>query len=157
LSKLPIKLIGFSKGVVVLNQLLFDWHALNVSLKEDKDSTCPYEKITLKEWFSQIETICWLDGGHNGSSNTWISEADILRSLIHKSNVKADVRVTPYQIKDFGRPWIREEEARFSTILKTFCQSDTSRFRRNVYFENEKRSLANHFRIVDTICDVQLL
>lgn len=63
-----IVLIGFSKGCVVLNQFVHEIHE-NVAEKE------------LKTFISSIKDIYWLDGGHAGGSNVWITDSQALKSL----------------------------------------------------------------------------
>merc|ERR1719510_2775222 len=98
--------------------------------------------------------MAWLDGGHNGGKMTWITDENILLSLVNLSNIK----VTPYQIDDHNRPWIKEEESLFYSILhKLNGKSSDLRLRRHVYFKNEKISLQNHFKVIDTLFDKPLL
>ena len=56
LSTKPKKIVGFSKGVVVLNQLMID-------SREESGV----------DFFKLVETMCWLDGAHNGGLLTWMS------------------------------------------------------------------------------------
>ncbi|MEE6516674.1 hypothetical protein FKM82_026345, partial [Ascaphus truei] len=58
--------IGFSKGCVVLNQLLYELH----QAKKDTE---------LNSFLANIEAMYWLDGGHSGGSETWITCPDILK------------------------------------------------------------------------------
>lgn len=126
----PKKIIGFSKGVVVLNQLVFEWKHSN------------------SDFFKSIETLCWIDGGHNNPKDpVWITDNDTLQFLAD-SKVKIDIRCTPYQIQDRRRSWIGEQEAKFSHKLKQLLPDQ--RFRRKVFFLDEQPSLLNHFRALDT-------
>ena len=144
-----MKLVGFSKGVVCLNQILIDFYKLENKCDADDE---------LRRWFSNVETMAWLDGGHNGGKMTWITDENILLSLVNLSNIKVDIRVTPYQINDHNRPWIKEEELLFYSILhKLNGKSSDLRLRRHVYFKNEKISLLNHFKVIDTLYDNPLL
>ena len=61
---MPKKIIGFSKGVVVLNQLMID--SRDRDKKDSKEKSC-------KDFFDLVQTMCWLDGGHNGGILTWIA------------------------------------------------------------------------------------
>uniref|UniRef100_A0A8C5UGV8 Chromosome 2 open reading frame 69 n=1 Tax=Malurus cyaneus samueli TaxID=2593467 RepID=A0A8C5UGV8_9PASS len=61
-------LIGFSKGCVVLNQLLYE-------LKEAKKDK------NIDAFLKNIKAIYWLDGGHSGGSNTWVTCPEILKEL----------------------------------------------------------------------------
>ena len=42
--------------------------------------------------------MVWLDGGHNGTEDTWVTNPDVVKSLA-ATNIKLDIRVTPYQVK----------------------------------------------------------
>ena len=146
---MPVKVVGFSKGVVCLNQILIDLYKFENKCDADDK---------LRRWFSNVETMAWLDGGHNGGKMTWITDENILLSLVNLSNIKVDIRVTPYQIDDHNRPWIKEEESLFYSILhKLNGKSSDLRLRRHVYFKNEKISLLNHFKVIDTLFDKPLL
>ena len=146
-----MKLVGFSKGVVVLNQLLFDWHTLSSATTSSNDD----ENELMKKFFLQTEKISWLDGGHNGGKFTWICDDFVLSSLINKTNISIDIRVTPYQIRDKYRPWIMQEESIFFSCLYEKCNLNNDQFRihRKVYFQDEKKSLLNHFKVLETLSD----
>ncbi len=145
LSGLPKKVVGFSKGTVVLNQLVREW-----------STGCKEHMAGLK-----IETLSWIDGGHSNGpvQPTWINDVKILDFLACDTDCKIDVRVTPYQICDKKRPWIATEERHFSNYLLRKLQTMESAYRiqRRIYFEDEKASLLNHFRVLDTLKDYPLL
>ena len=145
-----ITLIGFSKGVVVLNQVLHDLQILLGDAQNDQK-----EKSKLCEFTKQIEKMIWLDGGHNGGKDTWITDEAVLETLAKKTNIKIEVKVTPYQVKDNRRPWIGQEEKRFRNILgNKFHLWKSDRLIRNLYFEEEEANIENHFRILTTLgCD----
>ena len=126
----------------MLNQLLYDFHALKTMSVEDKEAPT--------KLFSSISKMCWLDGGHNGGKLTWPTDKSILKSFADESSINVDVRVTPYQVKDVMRPWIGKEEKVFSS---TFRQLAASRLARSIHFVEDEPSLVNHFRVIDTLCD----
>lgn len=127
-------LIGFSKGVVVLNQLL---HELDRS-----------DSKMLKE----IVKMCWFDGGHNGGQKTWITDEALLKSLVAR-NIEVDIRVTPYQIHDDHRPWIGQEEKKFSRTLARLGANVS----REVYFEDKTPiDIEDHFQVLLTVTTKQL-
>jgi len=149
-----ITLIGFSKGVVVLNQVLHDLHMLHEDSQDDNN-----EKQRLKDFSNQIERMIWLDGGHNGGKDTWITDESVLETLANKTNIYIEVKVTPYQVKDNRRPWIGQEEKRFRNILGNKLQLyKRNRLKRDLYFEDEEANIDNHFKILTTLgCDNQFL
>ena len=113
------------------------------------------EKEDLKRFSEQIEKMIWLDGGHNGGKDTWITDEAVLETLAKKTNIEIEVKVTPYQVKDNRRPWIGQEEKRFRNILGfEFHLWKSNRLSRDLYFEEEEANIDNHFRILTTLgCD----
>ena len=145
-STLPKTLIGFSKGVVVLNQLLLDWDQLQ---KMEKGLEHCHER----ELFGSISTWCWLDGGHNGGQDTWITSQSSLRSFIVNSSWNIVIKVTPRQVQCAQRPWIGKEEKKFRSILRRSLESQNESWRleRTLHFEEDEPNITNHFRIIDTL------
>ena len=74
----PVTLIGFSKGVVVLNQVL-------------------RELSTLSDHNLTLTSMVWLDGGHNGGRDIWPTDRRLLQRLA-EAGIKVEVRVSPYQV-----------------------------------------------------------
>ena len=133
---LPLAIIGFSKGCVVLNQFLFE-------LKDAENNP------DLNEFVRSISAWYWLDGGHSKESNTWIIDEEVLQDLA-KLKTQINVHVTPYQMKDMNRLHIGEQERLFVDTLKKLGADVTE----TLHFEDEKRSLENHFRVLGKISDV---
>lgn len=72
LDKAKLILIGFSKGCVVLNQLIYEFHYLKTLTPDDS---------TMLSFVSRITEMFWLDGGHAGNKNTWITSRSLLETL----------------------------------------------------------------------------
>ncbi|KAG8262871.1 hypothetical protein J6590_045070 [Homalodisca vitripennis] len=72
LDKTDIQLMGFSKGCVVLNQFIYEFHYCKTLTPED-DSMC--------QLIPRIRHMFWLDGGHAGGKNTWITSRSLLETL----------------------------------------------------------------------------
>lgn len=81
-------IIGFSKGAVVLNQFLYEFHYLKTLTPDDS---------SVMGIVSRIKDMYWLDGGHSGGKNTWITSRPLLETFtrlgglrnmrqIHKKN-----------------------------------------------------------------------
>lgn len=138
---LPLILIGFSKGCVVLNQLV---HELGkyVHLQEEAQGTSNIEQ--LRSFVHQIKAIYWLDAGHSGEKEAWVTDDHLLDHLA-ALGAKVRVHVTPHQVKCPARPWIGEEEKAFVTKLKKrgVDVEDT------LHFGDDERSLEKHFRVLD--------
>ncbi|XP_050293057.1 mitochondrial protein C2orf69 isoform X2 [Anthonomus grandis grandis] len=71
LSLLDITLIGFSKGCVVLNQFLHEFHQF-ASVKNEE----------MLSFIRKIRDMYWLDGGHSGGKHTWVNDKEILRTVV---------------------------------------------------------------------------
>ena len=126
----PFEIVGFSKGCVVLNQLLYDLG----DARRDTET---------RLFVSRLQKMHWLDGGHEGGSNTWITKGDILRQLLD-TNIKICIHVTPYQIKDQMRLWIGKEKRKFvETLRKLNVDVEDT-----VHFADQERSLDNHFKVL---------
>lgn len=97
----------------------------------------------MDEFLTCIKDMYWLDGGHNGGKNTWITSRSLLETLT-RLGVRIHVHLTPYQLQDDRRPWIRKEEKLFSELLKKFSASIS----RHIHFENEPATLQQHLRII---------
>jgi hypothetical protein len=85
LPKTPVHLIGFSKGCVVLNQLV---HEL-ASVESDQDA---------QELLSRVTTITWLDGGNNYTYYHFIEE---YASLCFTVSVCNHANLCPYKMGMF--------------------------------------------------------
>lgn len=123
----PISLVGFSKGIIVLNQLLYE---LAKSCKE---------KPILSE---RAKTFYFLDGGHNGGKNVYLTDIDIIKRLIDKNY---SCHVTPYQINDENRPYIKREYELFIKNIKQLGGNIKS----HCYFENQHPTIINHLKILE--------
>lgn len=150
LSCLPKTLIGFSKGVVVLNQLLLDWHQLQKMETEHE---------YLLQFYKSIHTWIWLDGGHNGGQDTWMTSEGPLNTFVNNSEWNIQIKVTPRQVNDPMRPWIGKEEKKFRSVLKRLLEdrNESSRLKRTLVFADEEPSILNHFRVIDTLNKNDLL
>lgn len=128
----PIKLIGFSKGSVVLNQFLYSFSAL-------KDN--PVEEIA--QFTNRISDLYWLEGGHSGSAETWVTNRGVLENFA-KMKITVHIHVTPYQVFCDTRPRIGKEERFFRETLQRLGV----KVLRTLYFEEEPRCIENHFKIL---------
>lgn len=79
LEKCNIELVGFSKGCVVLNQFLHEFHNFNNDLGFEND-------WEINDLIRRIEVIRWLDGGHNGVQGMWITSEEILDTYAKMGN-----------------------------------------------------------------------
>ena len=129
----PKHVIGFSKGCVVLNQLLYE---LKTALSDDK----------VRPFVSSVQTMTWLDGGHSGHGNgepTWVCDESVLQ-VLSATAIRVYSHVSPYQISDAMRPWKGKEHKKFISLLRKLKIGVTN----TVYFEDEPASIENHFQIL---------
>jgi len=126
-----ITLVGFSKGCVVLNQFLFELPIM------DSD-------VVLKDFVSKFKAIYWLDGGHKGNKNTWVTDSDVLKSLADLK-IKLFVHVTPYQVDDPMRAWIGKQYWKFVDKLKNLGANIMS----TKHHKDELPTIANHFDVLN--------
>ncbi|KAL7648714.1 UNVERIFIED_CONTAM: hypothetical protein RMT77_000621 [Armadillidium vulgare] len=136
-KSLNINLIGFSKGCVVLNQLITEIYTLSQTQNEENDD--------LLQFWRKIKSIYWLDGGHSGGKHTWITQRSILNNLATFPDLSIHVHVTPYQVRDERRPWIRTECKSFVETLKRANANISYK----LHFEEETPSLEKHFEVLD--------
>ncbi|XP_045169618.2 mitochondrial protein C2orf69 homolog [Mercenaria mercenaria] len=128
-----VKIIGFSKGCVVLSQLMYELD----HFKDDKN---------VKLFLDKVSAIYWLDGGHNGGVKGYITDNKVLKD-IKKLEKDLFVLVTPYQIKCINRRWIGKEEAEFVKKLEALG-AKIQEFR---YFMDEPGSIENHFKVLTKV------
>ena len=98
----------------------------------------------LQQFLGRLRAMYWLDAGHSGGCGAWVTDDDLLRCLA-SLNVEVHVHVTPQQVCDPNRSWIREEEKEFVDKLRLHGTSVTE----VLHFEHEERSLENHFRVLN--------
>ncbi|XP_014481358.1 PREDICTED: UPF0565 protein C2orf69 homolog isoform X1 [Dinoponera quadriceps] len=132
-----LSLMGFSKGCAVLNQFLHEFHYYQEHPNNDTD---------IRGFTKLIRDMWWLDAGHNGPRNTWITEQSVLRSFA-KLKINTHIHVTPYQVRDTYRPWIREEENCFNENLQRMGVP----VQRILHFGDKARSLSSHFNVLTCI------
>ncbi|XP_060731773.1 mitochondrial protein C2orf69 homolog isoform X1 [Tachysurus vachellii] len=126
-----LTLVGFSKGCVVLNQMV---HEL-ASARTDPE---------LRQFLDSISDMYWLDGGHPGTGDTWVTDKWALAELA-SSGVALHTHVTPYEVCDPARAWVGREHRCFVKTLEELG----ARITQNLHFEDEPACIANHFRVIE--------
>lgn len=142
MDKAELTLIAFSKGSVVLNQLIYEFHYIKTLTPDD----CSMMRLV-----SRIRAIYWLDGGHSAPKNTWITSRSLLETL-ERLNVSIHVHVTPYQVLDDRRPWIRRDEKAFTDLLKRLGANLT----RVLHFDSGTTNLFTHFEVLEVFRQYEL-
>lgn len=137
----PVDIIGFSKGCVVLNQLLYE---LNSKLEAGSDT---------RAFIDRVGRMTWLDGGHAGHGEpTWVCDANAL-SALKQTNIMLEIHVTPYQVKDPMRPWKGKEYRKFINALRRLGL----KFENKMHFKEEEGCIENHFKVLQDFAPDQLL
>ena len=153
LATLPVTVIGFSKGCVVLNQILHELPNYVVSPKGNPDgsrspSASPklsmHNVKAMREFILRIKAFYWLDGGHSGDHGAWITDDELLKTLA-SSKAEIHVHVTPHQVFDPHRPWIGEEKCEFVAKLGHFGAT----VKDTIHFEHEEATLEKHFMVLE--------
>ncbi|XP_059609280.1 mitochondrial protein C2orf69 homolog isoform X2 [Phlebotomus argentipes] len=135
LDKATLTLIAFSKGSVVLNQFIYEFHYLKTLTPDDS---------SMMRLVSRIRDMYWLDGGHSAPKNTWLTSRSLLETLT-RLNINLHVHVTPYQVLDERRPWIRRDEKAFTDLLKRLGAPLT----RVLHFDSGVTNLFTHFEVLE--------
>lgn len=126
-----LTLVGFSKGCVVLNQLV---HELAGALAQPQTGRLA----------QALSDMFWLDGGHPGGSGTWVTDQRALGALA-SSGVHVHAHVTPYEVRDPMRAWVGQEYASFVESLRELG----ARLTTELHFESRPASIENHFRVIE--------
>uniref|UniRef100_A0A336MTM9 CSON006651 protein n=1 Tax=Culicoides sonorensis TaxID=179676 RepID=A0A336MTM9_CULSO len=143
LDKCDLALIGFSKGCVVLNQFIYEFHYIKTLTPDDS---------SMMRLVSRIKDMYWLDGGHGGGKNTWITSRSLLETLC-RLNINIHVHVSPYQVQDDHRPWIRKEEKAFTDLLKRLGANLTRHLHSS---DSNVSNLFTHFEVLHGFKKYQL-
>ncbi|XP_075937891.1 mitochondrial protein C2orf69 homolog [Anarhichas minor] len=130
LSGFSLTLVGFSKGCVVLNQMVYELAGARADLQ-------------MSHFVEGVSDMYWLDGGHPGGSETWVTNQQVLKELA-ASGVSVHAHVTPYEVCDPMRAWVGREHGHFIKTLEEFG----ARPSKNLHFEDEPPSIENHFRVI---------
>lgn len=125
-----IEIVGFSKGCVPLNQIMFE-------IATESQSS------EIETFISRIKSVYWLDAGHNGRKDTWITNDSVLEKIA-ATKIPLFVHVSPYQVKDPNRPWIGKEEKKFIQKLKVL----KANLKETKHHFDEPGSIDNHFLIL---------
>ncbi|KAK7938400.1 hypothetical protein WMY93_001726 [Mugilogobius chulae] len=95
-----------SKGCVVLNQLVYELPGAQ-------------SDPLMSEFVQRISDMFWLDGGHPGGSETWVTNKEVLKELA-SSGISVHAHVTPYEVCDPMRAWVGREHEVFVKSLEEF-------------------------------------
>lgn len=111
------------------------------------------DDCSMMKLVSRIKHMYWLDGGHGGGKNTWITARSLLETLC-RLGICVHVHVTPYQVQDDHRPWLRKEEKQFTDLLKKLGCVGLSRTLHSG--DSNMSNLFTHFEVLENFKKYQL-
>lgn len=108
-----IHLFGFSRGCIVLNQIVAESRRFPHSVAIEE----------MKFWNS-LFSLTWIDSGNGGKKGAYpvdkySAECLVQLPLINQRNGSIRILGTSYQWKDRSRPWIFQEALQFAKTLTT--------------------------------------
>ena len=136
----PIALVGFSKGCAVLNQLIHEFTFI-------RERTSDAEIRSDLKTPLAVDRIFWLDGGHNGEADTWVTDRAVLKAFsdcYQNRPMKLHVHVTPYQMNDPNRPQIKRHKLKFCEIVDSLGMA----LHDETHFRNQQCSIETHFEVL---------
>ncbi|KAF0699951.1 Aste57867_9501 [Aphanomyces stellatus] len=139
---LPLHLHGFSRGAVVLNQLITELGSLLHRPPSPTHVDATWEDLadgsSISAFFDRVESIEWIDGGCNARGLAYPSHDTALVLLNAFRHISLRVLVTPYHYAH--RPWYAADLAQFQTE----CQH----VELTQHFMDDAPSLQNHFEVL---------
>ncbi|XP_021734010.1 uncharacterized protein LOC110700724 [Chenopodium quinoa] len=156
---------GFSKGGVVLNQLITELGFSDIKDMEDPQKLTSFNKFAGKQivpvsresLFDSITEIHYVDVGLN-SSGAYLTDDNVIQRVAERltkrdKTMRFVLHGTPRQWSDVRRPWIREEKDKFCQILKS--EGLKSKGKLEVYeinyFTESFPNLQMHFEIIEKL------
>ena len=131
-DNLPMHLVSFSKGCVVLNQLVLQLK----QLMAEKENKC-------EPLIKNIQSMCWLDSGVPGNKGAYPTNEDCIQTVAERiSNI--EIHTTPYQMQDPMRVWICKEKKRFVQLLRKY----KAMYKDCSYFDDKEACLETHFGLL---------
>lgn len=145
----PLLLFGFSKGGVVLNQILAEISCLLEPSCTQNLSSSIFELV------KQFKEIHFVDVGLN-TLGAYLTDRKTLERLtkfmdVFDQSLDIYVHGTPKQWKDSSRPWIEEEKDIFVSTLQELTEGQNFHVYEKFYFQNLEGNLQLHFQIFDEL------
>lgn len=158
-------ILGFSKGGVVLNQLVTELGYSDIKCTEDLPKPASFPGTTENQivplsresFLDSITEIHYVDVGLN-SPGAYVTDGAVIERIA-KQLIERDKYIcfvlhgTPRQWSDIRRPWIREEKDKFRQILACEGQKSNGKLKvyENTYFSEVFPSLQMHFEIIEQL------
>ncbi|ETK83221.1 hypothetical protein L917_11317 [Phytophthora nicotianae] len=145
-TALPMHLLGFSKGGIVLNQLVTELVRYSFNKKRSNCGQVRQGSVfaSTRQFFAAIYSIHWLDAGNGSLVGAMPTEETALAVLSRYEQLRLFVHVTPYQYEARQRPWIKTEVNSFVNKMNVLGAD----IQLIIYYEGDEGSLASHFHIL---------
>ncbi|KAL3670136.1 hypothetical protein V7S43_004451 [Phytophthora oleae] len=145
-TALPMHLLGFSKGGIVLNQLVTELVRYSFSKKRSNSGQVRQGSTfaSTRQFFSAVYSIHWLDSGNGSLEGAMPTQETALSVLSRYEQLRLFVHATPYQYDSRQRPWIKTEVNNFVNKMN-LLGADIQLI---IYYEGDEGSLASHFHIL---------
>ncbi|EOA29027.1 hypothetical protein CARUB_v10025281mg [Capsella rubella] len=159
--------LGFSKGGVVINQLMSEISILDTNCAETssaivEEPMSQHEKIQIipasKESFlNSISQVHYIDVGLN-SSGAYITDHNVVQRISQRLSRGADslrivIHGTPRQWCDKQRDWICKEKDELVRLLEAETENSGGKLQvhERLYFSGRLPDLQMHFEIIDSL------
>lgn len=164
--------IGFSKGGVVINQLLAEFANMNVKSATSSNEieelpTLHYPDIvgrnqvfptSMGDFLSSIYEFHYVDVGLN-KDGAYLTDQNVINKIsenIHlpgTHGIRIVLHGTPRQWCDERRPWIRDEKNRLVELLEAAAYVSEGKLQvtERFYFASKPRSLQMHFEVIESL------
>ncbi|KAL4128914.1 hypothetical protein PRIC2_007894 [Phytophthora ramorum] len=145
-TALSMHLLGFSKGGIVLNQLVTELVRYSFNKKRSNSGQVRQGSAfaSTRQFFSAINSIHWLDSGNGSLEGALPTEELALSVLARYDQLRLFVHVTPYQYDASKRPWIKTEVNNFVNRMN-LLGADVQLI---IYHEGDEASVSSHFHIL---------
>lgn len=161
--------LGFSKGGVVLNQLMSEISFLDTNfaetssaMVEEPTTRSQHKKIQIipvsKESFlNSISQVHYIDVGLN-SSGAYITDHNVVQGISQRlareaNSVRIVIHGTPRQWCDEHRGWIVKEKDELVRLLESEAENSGGKLEvhERFYFSDRLPDLQMHFEIIDAM------
>eukprot|EP01084_Bolivina_argentea_P293991 505760_1 len=127
-SNNKLHLIGFSKGVNVLNQFIYETeNVVKIDAKNGKQNE--RHKQNVYKLFNNIKSMYFLDGGNGIKQKTLPTDDAVINNFVENiicDDFRFHIYGTTRQWEDQQRPWIGKEQKYFVDFLKKLQKSDNN-------------------------------
>ncbi|KAL5211530.1 hypothetical protein ABZP36_022377 [Zizania latifolia] len=150
-------ILGFSKGGVVVNQLVTELACLASEPTPAVSTHNLLVPVSASDVLSSISEFHYVDVGLN-CAGAYITDHAVIKGIINyvlhtSKNLRFVLHGTPRQWSDPNRPWIRMEKDKMLNLLQDGAQKCEGRLvlSEKRYFDGKPGSLLMHFEILQVM------